>query len=1526
MDPVSILGVAAATIQFVDFGQRLFSETWQIYRSASGQTLRLQNLSAISADISRLSTSVKESFGQKDGTAALDGHDKELLRLCRECDDIATEILAVMPRLGIQFKRKLATDDSVGECFRAALKSWWKRDEITKIGERLEKVRQEIMTAATISIWRNSQSTKNWEHQFSNKIDTMIEMLSYSLETTGRFGPEQHQGHNKKTVEEKTVESLRRNHVTDQIKSRIWQADWKPDAQLLSSFPQETGLSVEDVNSYICESLRFDAIDNREEAITKTFDCTFQWVFDRDPQVSPQGASMWSSFPDWLEGDSGLPYWITGKPGSGKSTMMKFILQNPALKRHLQKWSLGLPVYTIKYYAWRPGVEMAKSEDGLLRTLLHQLLKINPKMVPYLCPRRWSLFHAVREMNALPPWPRWELEESFGRLLELEEDAPLLALFIDGLDEFDAAPVNLCKRIQTISSHNNVKVCIASRPWPQFSDAFTASPRLQMHLLTNVDIQAFVRGHFRGVIAFQELDDLYQGGGQALMADIVTKARGVFLWTALVTQTLLENLIDGSGLPHLRIILDAMPSEIESLYDAIYAAIPERLLPEVSAMLQLYVRAFQPVDLITLWLADEARSEPTDTQTLVQDLDMARVQVTVKRRLGARTRGILELVPQTQKVEYLHRTAAEWAAQPRVWKQIQSASPQGFDPYACLLQAEVIRMKSSDDSAQYFYAYEVDFRKHVTKALNYAAKVNGAIISGPSLAAILDQFDDAATKKLTPIEGWRDVTPYNRNIPWASYHGGGKVGNLKANTFKGLATQFAILPYIAHKFNENPSSFQTLPGDYSVPFLEQAIYGAEECFLCKPGKPVRRPSMPTISKSKRLQVAEFLLQKGVRQPGILSIIKASRLYSRNEQDAQYLDAVVELLHRHGALNMAPRVDEGWHQDPGLGIVEKQVSKYLKTDNHDALSTIIAPSFVGNPEFRGTMTIIWSCIITLIACLYTALHLNVPGDTKALPMLREKFKWVVIGLVAPEVVLYLASSQFLDARRLSQELTLLWRQQHEPNSDSIMLGDLDDSIKKEDPCFDIKYGFFVIMGGLEVDVRKFEHFTAHWAPRGTLQSGTLRLSVNGVLQLARLGHFLPIPRSKINDKSKADTLQKVFVMTQVTWMATQCIVRKAYGVPISLLEIHTMVHVICAIVMFLFWIKKPKDMLDPESVNSTKFEDIIALMVQEQFHSTKSEEYILYPKRRTNGRYFAEEQAALVWVHHTDTTQRKYLRNEHDSIKPIQWVEDDGIRIMLKTGEVLPSGLGVVARSATWETETIQRKILPEWYDEHSYDDPWDIPDSIWVTEWVEVEPVPPTVDLYAEDIQRWNHVIQAIEYLDGKVQQPEPFRHNHQRVRYSDQNFHNAFTRSAGNFQYSEESRIDPDQILTFIINSPILLVLLLVLPGLYGGIHLATSNLTFPTDIERLLWKIASIDIIVTMPIFLVLTFIGVGISSRYFVYESVAHDSWATFYKLPAHVFFFAYSISRIFLVIESFISLRALPIGTYWTPSWLQMLPHV
>jgi len=102
----------------------------------------------------------------------------------------------------------------------------------------------------------------------------------------------------------------------------------------------------------------------------------------------------------------------------------------------------------------------------------------------------------------------------------------------------------------------------------------------------------------------------------------------------------------------------------------------------------------------------------------------------------------------------------------------------------------------------------------------------------------------------------------------------------------------------------------------------------------------------------------------------------------------------------------------------------QVQILQNKGNLSALGTIRAPNFVASPEFRGTMSIIYSCIVTLIACIYTALHLNVPTKSGLRHTLAYKGKWVFIGLIAPEIVLYLAISQFLEARDLIKELNAL----------------------------------------------------------------------------------------------------------------------------------------------------------------------------------------------------------------------------------------------------------------------------------------------------------------------------------------------------------------------------------------------------------------------------------------------------------------------------------------------------------------------
>lgn len=159
-------------------------------------------------------------------------------------------------------------------------------------------------------------------------------------------------------------------------------------------------------------------------------------------------------------------------------------------------------------------------------------------------------------------------------------------------------------------------------------------------------------------------------------------------------------------------------------------------------------------------------------------------------------------------------------------------------------------------------------------------------------------------------------------------------------------------------------------------------------------------------------------------------------------------------------------------------------------------------------------------------------------------LLQKLRWVLTALIAPEIVLYCASSQFIEARRLINSLNELEKQKND---------------RSEKIHFDLKYGFFVVMGGLEVSISEIHD-----------DIEKIRLSAKGVLQLAELGYPLYVPGAIIDDKGKANLIQKSLVLLQVTWMATQCITRRAYGLPLTLLEIHTMVHVVCAIVMYFFW--------------------------------------------------------------------------------------------------------------------------------------------------------------------------------------------------------------------------------------------------------------------------------------------------------------------------------------------------------------------
>lgn len=115
----------------------------------------------------------------------------------------------------------------------------------------------------------------------------------------------------------------------------------------------------------------------------------------------------------------------------------------------------------------------------------------------------------------------------------------------------------------------------------------------------------------------------------------------------------------------------------------------------------------------------------------------------------------------------------------------------------------------------------------------------------------------------------------------------------------------------------------------------------------------------------------------------------------------------------------------------------------------------------------------------------------------------------------------------------------------------------------------------------------------------------------------------------------------------------------------------------------------------------------------------------------------------------------------------------------------------------------------------------------------------------------------------------------------------------------------------------------LIVLPVLYGGTHLAAWRFEFPTHTEAIIWRVAAIFIASVFPSLRLILRVAKRLSSLpafSFLVRPLAPltDALVVF-------MFLALIPCRVYIVVESFISLRSVPIGVYWTPSWILMIPH-
>lgn len=250
------------------------------------------------------------------------------------------------------------------------------------------------------------------------------------------------------------------------------------------------------------KSLSFDRMDFRRATIDPAYGGTCQWIFDKERFLKWRDPAFRSSNHGML--------WIKGKPGSGKSTLMKCILE------HLQYDEPGCTV--ISFFFNARGGRLEKSTEGCYRSLLHQMLEHIP-----------TLRNSLRIPSVPPEDQAWEIAVVRDKLREavLHLRHESLIMIIDALDECKLEEVRdmvdfLCSltastRLQT----PKFNICLASRHYPNITIRSCESLVVENENAHSEDVHEYVHNNLHIEPGTRR---------QSLVDKVMQKSQGVFMW------------------------------------------------------------------------------------------------------------------------------------------------------------------------------------------------------------------------------------------------------------------------------------------------------------------------------------------------------------------------------------------------------------------------------------------------------------------------------------------------------------------------------------------------------------------------------------------------------------------------------------------------------------------------------------------------------------------------------------------------------------------------------------------------------------------------------------------------------------------------------------------------------------------------------------------------------------------------------------------------------------------------------------
>lgn len=490
--------------------------------------------------------------------------------------------------------------------------------------------------------------------------------------------------------------------------------DCTSQEQALHSFGWKEKAIRLQVAQYLVQSLKFPTLNEREETIADAYQGTFKWLFDDTHDSTP-----WSSFVHWLQHESGI-YWINGKAASGKSTLMRFICGHKVTNELLVQWSAPLPLVVAKFYFWKSGTVEQRSQRGLLRALLVEILGNLPDLLPVCLPTRWAKIYTdlvkpfpdvsyVNQSMEIEHWSINELETAVRILVSQKVHNFKLCLFIDGLDEYEGEPSTIAGYFGMLTQVPWLKICLSSRPLLVFDDAFGSRPSLRLQDLTRTDINHYVNSTLQENIHYQRLCVEQPVQAPTLVRKIVSRADGVFLWVKLVLQEMIRGLTNRDSLQDLQERLEVVPQDLETLFSSMLDNIDPFYSKKAAAIFlivraaNVYERSVKSLETLILSFAlDYGTTRATSIKFDLQEFQIRNTEI--RHHLKVRCAGLLETRERYSpgleylgyRVLYLHRTVREYLDRPEIHQRFMERSSEGFEPYTPLMCSYIKDLEISE--------------------------------------------------------------------------------------------------------------------------------------------------------------------------------------------------------------------------------------------------------------------------------------------------------------------------------------------------------------------------------------------------------------------------------------------------------------------------------------------------------------------------------------------------------------------------------------------------------------------------------------------------------------------------------------------------------------------------------------------------------------------------------------------------------------------------------------------------------------